>query len=160
MLPYPDSVRFLYALGNEIKTAKLGLDRIRLVLTALDNPQDSFRSIHVAGTNGKGSTCAMIDAGLAIVLATDFNPGSSPIASMPVVLSLACTQMKMTPAETITAATINAAWSLNLGHEVGSLEPGKSADFVVHEANDYRELPYFLGTQRPAMVFAQGERVA
>jgi dihydrofolate synthase/folylpolyglutamate synthase len=64
MLTYPDSVRFLYALGNEIKTAKLGLDRIRAVLAALDNPQDSFRSIHVAGTNGKGSTCAMIDAGL------------------------------------------------------------------------------------------------
>ncbi len=63
-MTYPDSVRFLYALGNEIKTAKLGLDRIRLVLAALGNPQDSFRSIHVAGTNGKGSTCAMIDAGL------------------------------------------------------------------------------------------------
>jgi dihydrofolate synthase/folylpolyglutamate synthase len=64
MLTYPDSVRFLYALGNEIKTAKLGLDRIRAVLGALGNPQDCFRSIHVAGTNGKGSTCAMIDAGL------------------------------------------------------------------------------------------------
>jgi dihydrofolate synthase/folylpolyglutamate synthase len=64
MLTYPDSVRFLYALGNEIKTAKLGLDRIRAVLAALDNPQNDFRSIHVAGTNGKGSTCAMIEAGL------------------------------------------------------------------------------------------------
>ena len=64
MLTYPDSVRFLYALGNEIKTAKLGLDRIRDLLGALDNPQNSFRSIHVAGTNGKGSTCAMIEAGL------------------------------------------------------------------------------------------------
>lgn len=64
MLTYPDSVRFLYALGNEIKTAKLGLDRIRAVLAALGDPQNSFRSVHVAGTNGKGSTCAMIDAGL------------------------------------------------------------------------------------------------
>src|ERR1700722_9867654 len=64
MMTYPDSVRFLYALGNEIKTAKLGLDRIRAVLAALGDPQNSFRSIHVAGTNGKGSTCAMIDAGL------------------------------------------------------------------------------------------------
>ncbi len=63
-MTYPDSVRFLYALGNEIKTAKLGLDRIHAVLAALNNPQNSFRSIHVAGTNGKGSTCAMIDAGL------------------------------------------------------------------------------------------------
>lgn len=102
----------------------------------------------------------MIDAGLALVLATDFNPGSSPIASMPVVLSLACTQMKLTPAEALTASTINAAWSLELAHQVGSLEAGKVADFVVHEANDYREIPYFLGTQRPAMVFAGGERVA
>jgi imidazolonepropionase len=117
-------------------------------------------SVYSIGSNHYPSARAMIDAGLAVVLATDFNPGSSPIASMPVVLSLACTQMKMTPAETITAATINAAWSLSLSAEVGSLEAGKSADFVVHEANDYRELPYFLGTERPAMVFAQGERVA
>lgn len=64
VLSYPDSVRFLYALGNEIKTAKLGLDRIRRVLDALANPQRDFRVVHVAGTNGKGSTCAMIDAGL------------------------------------------------------------------------------------------------
>jgi imidazolonepropionase len=76
---------------------------------------------------------------------------------MPAVLSLACTQMKMTPAETLTAATINPAWSLNLGGQVGSLEAGKHADFVVHEASDYREIPYFLGTQRPTMVFAQGK---
>ena len=64
MLSYPDSVRFLYSLGNEIKTAKLGLERIRRVLDALGNPQQAFRSVHVAGTNGKGSTCAMIDASL------------------------------------------------------------------------------------------------
>jgi dihydrofolate synthase/folylpolyglutamate synthase len=64
VLSYPDSVRFLYSLGNEIKTAKLGLERIRRVLDALGNPQQAFRSVHVAGTNGKGSTCAMIDAGL------------------------------------------------------------------------------------------------
>jgi dihydrofolate synthase/folylpolyglutamate synthase len=64
VLSYPDSVRFLYALGNEIKTAKLGLERIRRVLDALGNPHRAFRTVHVAGTNGKGSTCAMIDAGL------------------------------------------------------------------------------------------------
>jgi imidazolonepropionase len=117
-------------------------------------------SVYSIGSRHYPPARAMIEAGLAVVLATDFNPGSSPIASMPVVLSLACTQMKMTPAEGLTAATVNAARSLHLGHEVGSLEPGKSADFVVHEASDYREIPYFLGTQRPAMVFAQGERVA
>src|SRR5580704_11451263 len=64
MFTYPDSVRFLYALGNEIKTAKLGLERIRAVLAALGDPQLAYRVVHVAGTNGKGSTCAMIEAGL------------------------------------------------------------------------------------------------
>jgi dihydrofolate synthase/folylpolyglutamate synthase len=64
MLSYPDSVRFLYALGNEIRSVKFGLDRIRAVLDALGNPQRTFRAVHVAGTNGKGSTCAMIEAGL------------------------------------------------------------------------------------------------
>src|SRR5690349_17096929 len=61
---YPDSVQFLYALGNEIKTAKLGLERIQAVLEALGRPQDRCRFVHVAGTNGKGSTCAMIESGL------------------------------------------------------------------------------------------------
>jgi dihydrofolate synthase / folylpolyglutamate synthase len=61
---YPDSVQFLYALGNEIKTAKFGLERIRAVLEALGNPQDRLRHVHVAGTNGKGSVCAMIESGL------------------------------------------------------------------------------------------------
>jgi dihydrofolate synthase/folylpolyglutamate synthase len=64
VISYPDSVRFLYSLGNEIKTAKLGLERIRRVLEALGNPQRACRVVHVAGTNGKGSTCAMIEAGL------------------------------------------------------------------------------------------------
>ncbi len=61
---YPDSVRFLYALGNEIKTAKLGLERIRILLDALGHPERQYRIVHVAGTNGKGSTCAMIESGL------------------------------------------------------------------------------------------------
>ena len=117
-------------------------------------------SVYSIGSRHYAPARAMIEAGLAVVLATDFNPGSSPIASMPVVMSLSCTQMKMTPAETLTAVTINAAWSLNLAAQVGSLERGKSADFVVHEAGDYREIPYFLGTRRPAMVYAKGERVA
>ena len=64
LMNYPDSVRFLYALGNEVKTAKLGLERIGVVLGALGNPQQACRIVHVAGTNGKGSTCAMIESGL------------------------------------------------------------------------------------------------
>ena len=103
---------------------------------------------------------AMIEAGLGVVIATDFNPGSSPTASMAMVISLACTQMKMTPAEALTAATINAACSLDLQDELGSLEAGKLADFVVHEGEDYREIAYWFGGQRPAMVFAGGNRLS
>src|SRR5580698_3494766 len=61
---YPDSVQFLYALGNEIKTAKLGLERIRVVFDALGRPQDRLHFVHVAGTNGKGSVCAMLESAL------------------------------------------------------------------------------------------------
>ncbi len=102
---------------------------------------------------------AMIEAGLAVVIATDFNPGSSPVASMLLVLTLACTQMKMTPAEALTAATINAAYSLGRGAELGSLEAGKRADFVIHDCADYRELAYFAGLEHPAAVYAGGRLV-
>jgi imidazolonepropionase len=102
---------------------------------------------------------AMIDAGLAIVLATDFNPGSSPVPSMPFMLSLASLQMGLTPAEALTAATINAAHSLGLGSELGSLEPGKQADLLIHECADYRELAYFVAAPMRPRVFIAGKDV-
>ncbi len=102
-------------------------------------------SVYALGSTRYPDARAMIGMGLPVVLATDFNPGSSPTASMPMVLSLACTQLKMTPAEAITCATINAAYSLGRGHKIGSLEPGKQADFVIHDCKDYRELAYFFG---------------
>ncbi|MGA8089777.1 MAG: imidazolonepropionase [Terracidiphilus sp.] len=102
----------------------------------------------------------MIEAGLAIVLATDFNPGSSPVPSMPFMLSLACLQMGLSPAEALTAATINAAHSLGLGAEIGSLETGKQADFVIHEFADYRELAYFIAAPLRPRVFIAGREVA
>jgi imidazolonepropionase len=117
-------------------------------------------SVYAIGSQKYAPARAMIEAGLGVVIATDFNPGSSPTCSMAMVMSLACTQMKMTPAEALTAATINAAGSLDLQHEVGSLEVGKVADFVVHEAADYREIPYWFGSQRPIMVFACGRRLS
>ncbi len=98
----------------------------------------------------------MIEAGLAIVLATDFNPGSSPVPSMPFMLSLACLEMRLSPAEAITSATINAAHSLGLGEEIGSLEAGKQADFVIHEFADYRELAYFIAAPMRPRVFIAG----
>jgi imidazolonepropionase len=101
----------------------------------------------------------MIEMGLAIVLATDFNPGSSPVASMPFILSLACLQMRLTPAEALISATINAAWSLGMGDRVGSLEAGKEADFLIHEFNDYRELAYFIAAPFRPRVFVAGKEV-
>ena len=101
----------------------------------------------------------VIEAGLAIVLATDFNPGSSPTPSMPMVLSLACTQMKMSPAEAITAATINAAYSLGRGDKIGSLEPGKLANFAVFDCEDYREIAYWFGIPQTHSTYVRGERV-
>jgi len=103
---------------------------------------------------------AMVEAGLAIVLATDFNPGSSPVASMPFILSLACLEMRLTPAEALTAATINAAYSLGLGAQIGSLEPGKQADFLIHEIADYRELPYFAAAPLRPRVFIAGRELS
>ncbi|MGZ5480570.1 MAG: imidazolonepropionase [Pyrinomonadaceae bacterium] len=114
-------------------------------------------SVYALASNRYPAAREIIEAGLAVVLATDFNPGSSPTPSMTMILSLACTQMKMTPAETITAATINAAYSLGRGDEVGSLEKGKRADFVIHDASDYRELPYFFGVEHPWRVYVAGK---
>ena len=114
-------------------------------------------SVYALGSNRYPAAREMIDAGLAVVLATDFNPGSSPTPSMPMVLSLACTQMKMTPAEAVCAATINAAYSLGRGNEIGSLETGKRADFVIHDASDYRELPYFFGIEHARQVYVNGK---
>jgi imidazolonepropionase len=101
----------------------------------------------------------MIEAGLGTVLATDFNPGSSPVPSMPFMMSLACLQMGMSPAEAMSAATINAAYSLDLGDQIGSIERGKQADFVIHEFTDYRELAYFVAAPMRSMVFIAGEEV-
>ncbi|HEX8138318.1 MAG TPA: imidazolonepropionase [Pyrinomonadaceae bacterium] len=114
-------------------------------------------SVYALGHTRYPAAREMIAAGLAVVLATDFNPGSSPTASMPTVLSLASTQMKMTPAEAITAATINAAHSLGRGAQVGSLEEGKRADFCIHDCEDYREIAYFFGTEHAHTVYVDGQ---
>lgn len=116
-------------------------------------------SVYSLGKTRYPAAREMIGAGLAIVLATDFNPGSSPTASMPMVLSLATTQMKMTPAECVTSATINAAYSLNRGDQIGSLEPGKRANFVLYDCADYREIAYYFGVSLVHSVYVAGKRI-
>jgi imidazolonepropionase len=113
-------------------------------------------SVYALGSAHYPGARKMIDMGLPVVLATDFNPGSSPTASMPMVLSLAATQLKMTAAEAVTAATINAAYSLRRGENIGSLESGKWADFVVHDCDDFREVPYFFGRDPAIAAYVGG----
>ncbi|HKG45993.1 MAG TPA: imidazolonepropionase [Pyrinomonadaceae bacterium] len=113
-------------------------------------------SVYALGSSRYPPAREMIEAGLAVVLATDFNPGSSPTPSIPMILSLSSTHMKMTPAEGICAVTLNAAYSLNRGAQIGSLEPGKIADFVIHDCSDYREIAYFFGIEHARQVYVRG----
>jgi len=99
----------------------------------------------------------LIDSGAVVSLATDFNPGTSPTLSMPMVLSLACNQLRMTPAEAVAAATINAAYSLGRHRTIGSLEAGKQADLAVFEVADYREIPYYFGVNTCWLTMKRGE---
>jgi imidazolonepropionase len=101
----------------------------------------------------------LIEAGAIVGLATDFNPGTSPTMSMPMILSLACSQLRMTPAEAIAAATINGAYALGREKTVGSLEAGKQADLAVYEVEDYREIPYHFGMNLCWMTMKRGEIV-
>lgn len=116
-------------------------------------------SVYALGSTRYPAARAMIEAGLAIVLATDFNPGSSPTPSIPMILSLASTHLKMSPAEGLTATTINAAYSLGRGDKIGSLEVGKAADFVIHDCEDYREVACFFGVEHASATYIDGRPV-
>lgn len=116
-------------------------------------------SVFALGRSNYPPARQMIEMGLGVVLATDFNPGSSPIASMPFVFSLACLYMGMSPAEALTAGTVNAAWSLGLGETIGTLETGKRADFLIHEFQDYRELAYYMAAPVRPRVYIEGREV-
>lgn len=145
------------ATADHLETANEGT--LRQLQAAGVQPVLLPGSVFALGRSNYPPARTMVDLGLAIVLATDFNPGSSPIASMPFILSLACLQMGLSPAEALTAATVNAARSLDLGDRIGSLETGKQADFLIHEFNDYREIAYFIAAPARPRVFVAGREV-
>jgi imidazolonepropionase len=103
---------------------------------------------------------ALIDQGAIVALATDFNPGSAFCESLPVVMSLACTQMRMSAAEALCAATVNAAWVLGRADRIGRLAPGYDADIVLLDAPDWRHIAYHLGGRDIAAVFKAGRQIA
>ena len=98
----------------------------------------------------------LIEAGAAVALATDCNPGTSPSCSMPMIVSLACAQMRMSPAEALCAATVNGAHALGRAGRVGTLETGKVADILILDAEDYREIPYHFGMNLVATTMKHG----
>ena len=97
-----------------------------------------------------------IDAGVPVALATDLNPGTSPTLSLPLVMSIACVEMGLSPAEALSAVTINAAHSLGLGAQIGSIEPGKQADLVVWSVPTLEQIPYWLGGSQARIVVKRG----
>lgn len=98
----------------------------------------------------------LIEAGLPVALASDFNPGSCMSFSMPLMMTIACTQMSMTPEEAITAATLNGAAALGLSDRIGSIEVGKQADIILYDIPNYRYLPYYFGINHVKHIIKNG----
>ncbi|WP_312126619.1 MULTISPECIES: imidazolonepropionase [Lysinibacillus] len=101
----------------------------------------------------------MIDEGVPVAISTDFNPGSSPTMSLPFIMNLACMHMGMTLEEVLTATTINAAYALNRGEQVGSLEAHKKADVLILDVENYKQLQYFYGMNHTHTVIKNGQVV-
>lgn len=101
----------------------------------------------------------MIEAGVAVALSTDRNPGSSPTESLPFIMNLACLTMKMTPEEVLAACTINAAHAINRAHEIGSIEVGKKADLILFDARNYQTLQYNYAVNLVDTVIKNGKVV-
>jgi imidazolonepropionase len=102
----------------------------------------------------------MLDAGVAVALATDFNPGTSPTFNFPLILTLAVSQLRMSATEALLAATVNGAAALNLAAETGQIAPGFSADLALWDAEDLREIPYWYGDRRCTGTWVKGVPVS
>ena len=100
---------------------------------------------------------AMIDAGAAVAIATDFNPGTSPSFNFPLILTLAVSQLRLSASEALIAATVNGAAAVGLADRTGQLAPGYSADLAIWEAEDFREIPYWYGDRRCSGTWMQGK---
>ena len=100
-----------------------------------------------------------IDAGVPVALGTDFNPGTSPTPSLPLVMTVACLEMRLSPAEALAAVTINAAHAAGVADDVGSIEPGKAADLVIWRATSVEQLPYWVGADLADCVLKRGRVV-
>jgi imidazolonepropionase len=109
------------------------------------------------GRDKQAPARALIDAGVPVALATDFNPGTSPTVNFPLILTLGVSQLKMSVAESFVAATVNGAAALNLAETTGQIAPGYSADLAIFEAEDIREIPYWYGDRRCKATWARGE---
>jgi len=111
------------------------------------------------GRPGQAPARRLIDAGAAVALATDFNPGTSPTPNLPLILTLGVSQLRMTAAESLVAATVNGAAAVGLAEETGQIAPGFSADLALWDCEDYREIPYWYGDRRCAATWVRGEPV-
>jgi len=161
----------LEPMGGSALAARLGADSADHLIRIQDDGIEALAASNTVATLLPGTVFTlglrdfaparrMVEAGCAIAVATDFNPGSCPIPSMPLIQSIACSQMKLAPGEALTASTLNAAWALGLADEVGSLAVGKAADFLILAGDDYRLVPYHGGVDAVAVVYRNGAEVA
>jgi imidazolonepropionase len=144
----PASLDHMDCVADEDVSALAGRDTVAVLL-----PGANYFLGHKAFPDAR----RLIDSGVPIALASDYNPGTSPTISMPFIVSLACTHMRMTPAEAIAAATVNAACALRLQARKGSIEPGRDADMIVFDTHDYREIAYWFAWNRCAEIVVGGE---
>jgi len=144
-----DSADHLIRIDAKGREALAGSDTVAVMLPG---------TVFSLGLKSYAPGRAMIDQGCALALATDFNPGSCTICSVPLIQAIACTQMRLLPAEVLTACTLNAAWALGLAADVGSLAPGKKADFLILDGPDYRLVPYRAGHNPVSSVFLGGRK--
>jgi imidazolonepropionase len=145
-----DSADHLIMIDAQGRQALAGSDTVAVMLPG---------TVFTLGLDRYAPGRAMIDEGCALALASDFNPGSCPILALPLIMAIACTQMRLTPAESLVGTTLNAAWALGLAAEVGSLAPGKSADFLILDGPDFRLVPYRAGHNPVTSVFLGGRKI-